>query len=165
MKKYEKKDIVNRISATDIFSYLSEGLMTKMDMASMANSLETRSPFLDHKVIEFSQQIPGDYKIKGKTTKYILKEVFKELLPPKIRKRGKMGFGIPLGIWFKAELKRKFEENCLSDDFFKRGYFKKEEIQKLWFEHQSGKRDHGYKLWTILILELWHKKYAKDFKL
>ncbi len=165
MKKYEKKDIVNRISATDIFSYLSEGLMTKMDMASMANSLETRSPFLDHKVIEFSQQIPGDYKIKGKTTKYILKEVFKELLPPKIRKRGKMGFGIPLGIWFKGELKRKFEENCLSDDFFKRGYFKKEEIQKLWFEHQSGKRDHGYKLWTILILELWHKKYAKDFKL
>lgn len=158
-------DILKRVSYLDYNTYLPEGLMTKMDRASMANSLETRSPFLDHKLVEFAFQLPSRYKIKGFKTKYILKEAFSDLLPKEIKRRGKMGFGIPLGPWFRNELKKTFEENCIKDSFITRGYFKKEELLRLWEEHQRFKKDNGYKLWTILILELWHKIYLDDFKL
>ena len=159
-------DLLNRMSYTDIRSYLPECLMTKMDIASMANSLETRSPFLDHKVLEFAFLLPGDLKLKGlNKTKWILKEAFKEMLPPEIYSRGKMGFGIPVGVWFRGELKQYWADLCLSQKSLDRGYFKPEAVFKLWDEHQQGRRDHGYKLWALLMLELWHRQYADDFKL
>ncbi|MEF3280268.1 MAG: asparagine synthase (glutamine-hydrolyzing) [Elusimicrobiota bacterium] len=159
-------DIIKRISYVDFNTYLPQCLMTKMDIASMANSLEARSPFLDHKLIEFSLSLDSEYKIKGySNTKYILKEAFKDMLPEKILKRGKMGFGIPLGLWFRKGLKQRFEDTCLSENALRRGYFKPQSLKKLWYEHQTGKRDHGYKLWTVLILELWHRKFMDDFKL
>ncbi|HOL62017.1 MAG TPA: asparagine synthase (glutamine-hydrolyzing) [Elusimicrobiales bacterium] len=166
MEKNKSGDIIKSVTKTDIYSYLSECLMTKMDMASMSNSLETRSPLLDHKLTEFAQNLPSDYKLKGFTkTKFILKEAFKNNLPDSINNRGKMGFGIPLGIWFRGELKKKFEEYCLSDRAIKRGYFDRKEIERLWEEHQSFKRDHGYKLWALLMLEIWHSNYFSDFKI
>ncbi len=159
-------DLLNRMTYVDMRSYLPECLMTKMDIASMANSLETRSPFLDHKVLEFAFRLPGKLKLKGlKGTKWILKEAFKDMLPPDIYSRGKMGFGIPLGIWFRGELKDYWAGACLSQKSLGRGYFKPEELFRLWDEHQQGRRDHGYKLWALLMLELWHRQYADDFKL
>lgn len=159
-------DILRRVCYVDYLSYLAECLMTKMDRASMFNSLETRSPLLDHKLIEFAFSLPSEYKIKNfNKTKNIFREAFSDILPPEIKNRGKMGFGIPLGPWFRKELRKIFEENCINDGFINRGYFKKDQLLKLWDEHLNGKRDHGYKLWTILILELWHKTYMNDFKI
>jgi asparagine synthase (glutamine-hydrolysing) len=164
-KDAEKKDLINKFSYVDLNSYLPHCLMTKMDIASMANSLECRSPFLDHKLAEFVFPLSGKLKLKGFTTKWIMKETFKELLPEDIYKRGKMGFGIPLGVWFKGRLKKTWEENCLSEKALNRGYFKKDEILNLWEAHQSGKRDNGYKLWSLLMLELWHKRFMPDYKI
>jgi len=160
------QDLINKLSYVDLRSYLPECLMTKMDIAAMANSLEARSPFLDHKVIEFAFSLPGDLKLKGiNGTKWILKETFKDFLPKQIYKRGKMGFGIPLGPWFRGELKDYWAGACLSEKALGRGYFNRERLFKLWDEHQSGARDHGYRLWALLMLELWHKEFADDFKL
>jgi asparagine synthase (glutamine-hydrolysing) len=160
------EDLMNKLAYVDLRSYLPECLMTKMDIASMANSLETRSPFLDQKVIEFAYRLPGDFKLKGLNgTKWILKETFKDMLPAQIYRRGKMGFGIPLGPWFKGELKDYWAGTCLSARALGRGYFNKEHLFRLWDEHQSGARDHGYKLWALLMLELWHKEFADDFRI
>lgn len=158
--------LTEKLMYTDLHSYLPECLMTKMDIASMANSLETRSPFLDHKVMEFAFLLPEHMKLRGITgTKWLLKEAFKDMLPPQIYKRGKMGFGIPLGLWFKGELKDYWAGACLSQKALGRGYFKPEALRRLWDEHQRGARDHGYRLWALLMLELWHRQFADDFKL
>ena len=158
--------LTEKIMYTDLRSYLPECLMTKMDIASMANSLETRSPILDHKVVEFAHLLPDNVKLRGFTgTKWILKEAFRDMLPRKIYKRGKMGFGIPLGPWFRGELKDYWAGACLSEKALGRGYFKREELFRLWDEHQRGARDHGYRLWALLMLELWHRQFADDFKL
>ncbi|MBI4802650.1 MAG: asparagine synthase (glutamine-hydrolyzing) [Elusimicrobia bacterium] len=160
------QDLLNKLIYVDFRSYLPECLMTKMDIASMANSLETRSPFLDQKVIEFAFRLPGSLKLRGlRGTKWILKETFKDMLPARIYKRGKMGFGIPLGPWFKGELKDRWAGTCLSEKALSRGYFNREHLFRIWDEHQNGSRDHGYHLWALLMLELWHNQFADDFKL
>ena len=165
-KAVTEQDLMGKLSYVDFKSYLPECLMAKMDIASMANSLETRSPFLDQKVIEFAYRLPSGLKLKGVNgTKWILKETFKDMLPKQIYNRGKMGFGIPLGPWFRGELKDHWAGTCLSAKALGRGYFNKEHLFRLWDEHQSGARDHGYKLWALLMLELWHKEFADDFKL
>jgi len=161
-----REDLLNRLVYCDLHTYLPEGLMTKMDIASMANSLETRSPFLDHKLLEFAFRLPGDLKLKGLGgTKWLLRETFRDMLPAAIYGRGKMGFGVPLGQWFRGELKEYWVAACLSQKALGRGYFKNEGLYRLWDEHQGGRRDHGYKLWALLMLELWHRQYADDFKL
>lgn len=162
----EGQDLAGKMSYVDFRSYLPECLMVKMDIASMANSLEARSPFLDHNVVEFAFRLPGNLKLRGlRGTKWLLKEAFKDMLPPEIYGRGKMGFGIPLGPWFKGELKDYWAGTCLSQKALGRGYFNAQHLFKLWDEHQGGRRDHGYKLWTLLMLELWHKQFADGFKL
>jgi len=158
-------DIVKKMIYTDFNSYLPECLMMKMDIASMANSLETRSPFLDHKLIEFVSTLPSEYKMNLINTKYILKDTFKDMLPQKIRKRGKMGFSIPLGLWMRQKLKKRFEETCLSEKSLNTGLFDREKLLKLWDEHQNLKKDHGYKLWAIFVFFVWLRKYFNDFKL
>jgi asparagine synthase (glutamine-hydrolysing) len=136
-----------------------------MDIASMANSLEARSPFLDHKVMEFSASMPSSWKVHGFTTKYILKKAFKGFLPDKIINRVKMGFGIPVGKWFRNDWKDYFKEIVLSDKAVSRGYFNKAALQNLYNEHISGKKDHGYRMWALLMLELWHVAYCdKDIR-
>jgi asparagine synthase (glutamine-hydrolysing) len=165
-KEAEGLGLTEKLMYTDLRSYLPECLMTKMDIASMANSLETRSPLLDHKVVEFAFLLPENLKLRGfGGTKWLLKEAFKDMLPPGIYRRGKMGFGIPLGPWFRGALKDYWAGACLSQKAMGRGYFKKEELFRLWDEHQRGARDHGYRLWALLMLELWHKEFADDFKI
>lgn len=156
--------VMDRAFYTDIKAYLPECLLVKMDIASMANSLEARSPFLDHKVMEFSASLPDNFKVHGLTTKYIMKKTFDEMLPPAITNRQKMGFGIPVGKWFRGDWRDFFRETVLSDTSFRRGYFKRESLERIYQEHTSGKRDHGYRMWALLVLELWHRSYIDGKK-
>jgi len=157
-------NIMDRTYYTDINAYLPECLLVKMDIASMANSLEARSPFLDHKVMEFSASLPSSWKLHGLTGKYILKKTFKDFLPKEIINRGKMGFGIPVGKWFRTDWKEYFKEIVLSDRAFKRGYFNRQALENLYDEHVSGRMDHGYRMWALLMLELWHRAYCDNEK-
>jgi len=158
---------LDRAFYTDITTYLPECLLVKMDVAASANSLEARAPFLDYRLLEFTAALPASWKLRGfTTTKYILKETFKNFLPKEILRRGKQGFGIPIGKWFRESWKDYWYEIVLSERAIKRGYFRKEALQELLNEHIRGYRDHGYRLWGLLILELWHRVYIdKDYKI
>ena len=158
-RKSDGKDFLDQTLFVDLMTYLPEDLLVKMDIATMANSLEVRSPFLDHKLMEFNATIPSNLKLKGLTSKYILKKTLKKLLPAKILKRGKMGFGVPIGKWFRKELKDYLKEILLDRKSLSRVYFERKRIEELLVEHASGRIDHGYRLWTLLNLELWHRVF------
>ncbi|MCM8764658.1 MAG: asparagine synthase (glutamine-hydrolyzing) [Candidatus Omnitrophica bacterium] len=150
-------DLIEKMISIDMRLYLPEVLLVKMDIASMANSLETRSPFLDHEFVELIASFPSNLKMKNFKSKYILKKKLKNFLPGKIVKRKKMGFGLPAGKWFKNELKNYLIEILLDKNSLSRGYFRPKEIRKILEEHISGKREHSGRLWTLLIFELWHR--------
>ncbi|MFH1618873.1 MAG: asparagine synthase (glutamine-hydrolyzing) [bacterium] len=156
-------DFINRLLYADFHTYLPECLLVKMDIATMANSLEARSPFLDHRFMEFVFSLPGEWKLKGaRGLKWILREAFKEKLPPAVYSRGKQGFGIAVDEWFRGKLRKRWEELCLGRRAVKRGYFRREALLKFWEDHQSGKRNHGYRLWALMMLELWHEAFSPD---
>lgn len=160
------KTIIDKTLYSDLTSYLPDDLLIKMDIASMANSLEARSPFLDQKFIEFTSTLPSEWKLKHLKSKYILKETFRDILPESIMKRGKQGFSIPVGKWFKKDLKDYFRDIVLSQKAMNRGYFNRKNINKLFNDHVEGRADYGYCLWALLMLELWHKVFIdSDFKM
>ncbi|MCL4378484.1 MAG: asparagine synthase (glutamine-hydrolyzing), partial [Actinobacteria bacterium] len=142
---------------TDFHFYLPEVLMVKMDIATMSNALEGRSPFLDHLFIETIAQFPAGLKFRRWTSKYILKQKLKRFLPEKILKRKKMGFGIPLSEWFRGEMKEYMSKILLSERCLSRGYFIPDRIKQIVTEHISGKANHSGRLWLLLNLEIWHK--------
>jgi len=152
-------DIVDRALMADTSHYLPNDLLVKVDIASMAVSLEARSPFLDHHVMEFAASLPARYKLRGLTTKYLLKNALKGLLPSENLTRSKMGFGVPIGQWFRGELKSFLAETVLSERALGRGYFKRGAINHLVEEHTDGRRDYAHQLWTLLMLELWHQEF------
>ena len=152
-------DVVDRALMADTSNYLPNDLLVKVDIASMAVSLEARSPFLDHHVMEFAASLPARYKLRGVTTKYLLKNALKGLLPPENLTRSKMGFGVPIGRWFRGELKSFLAETILSDRALGRGYFKRESVNHLVEEHTDGRRDYAHQLWTLLMLEMWHQEF------
>ncbi len=161
-KTWEKASgltLLEKMLYTDFHFYLPDVLMVKMDIATMANALEGRSPFLDHHIIETIASFPPELKFKGVWSKYILKKKLKGFLPDKILKRHKMGFGIPIGEWFKGELKNYIKDILYSDEFMKRGFFNPENIKKTVEEHISGKENHGLKIWSLLCLELWCRTF------
>jgi asparagine synthase (glutamine-hydrolysing) len=131
----------------------------KVDIASMAVSLEARSPFLDHHVIEFAASLPEGLKLRGLTTKYLLKRMLKRLLPAENLKRRKMGFGVPIGHWFRGEMQKFLREALLSEKALKRGFFKPEAVTRMVEEHTRGAHDHAHQLWTLLMLELWFERF------
>jgi asparagine synthase (glutamine-hydrolysing) len=153
----ETDDLLERLLYVDIHSYLPEDLLVKMDIATMANSLEARVPFLDHRFMEFVASIPSGLKLKGTTTKFILKKAFEGLLPEPIRKRTKMGFGVPVSRWFRNELKGYVYDVLLDSRSLKRGYFRREGIQRLLDEHSHMRYDHSAKIWALLFLEMWFR--------
>lgn len=150
---------LDNILEADINTYLPDDLLVKVDIAAMANSLEGRSPFLDHKLMEFAAGLPEEYKIKKNINKYILKMALKNMVPEEILSRGKMGFGVPVGRWFKHELKPFLMETLLSDISLSRGYFNPETVRFLVKEHAEGRKDFTFQLWALLMLELWHKRF------
>jgi len=159
LDKYLHSGTDNFIDATlltDFELYLPDTLMTKVDIASMAHSLETRSPLLDHEFVEFVARIPSDLKLKdGKVGKYIFKQAVKPYLPDEIISRSKMGFGVPIDYWFRNDLREMAYDTLLSTRAISRGYFNKSYIEQMLKRHQAGEQWH-YHIWNLLMLELWH---------
>ncbi len=151
--------LLDKLLAADVNTYLPDDLLVKVDIASMANSLEARSPFLDHKLMEFAASLPASYKMKWLIKKYILKKGLDKLLPKEITGRKKMGFGLPVGSWFRGDLKGYLKDTILSEKALKRGYFEADVIKRIAEEHISGKKDHTFRLWSLLMLEMWHKRF------
>jgi asparagine synthase (glutamine-hydrolysing) len=143
----------------DFTGLLHGDMLTKVDRMSMANSLEVRVPLLDHTVAEYAFKIKGDMKIRGKTGKYILHHAFKDLLPPSLHKRPKAGFEIPLGVWFRKELKFLINEYLCEDRLMKHELFKWPAIQILIKNHMNNRQDTSWHLWNLIVFQHWYEKY------
>jgi asparagine synthase (glutamine-hydrolysing) len=141
----------------DVETYLPGDLLLKADLATMAHSLELRSPFLDHEVLELGLALPDGLKIRGREGKVALRRAFAGELPPPVAARGKTGFGVPLGRWFRQDL-NEAAHDLLGDG---RGWFKAAEPGRLLSEHESGRADHGHRLWCLLMLELWVREHVE----
>ena len=143
----------------DVNYYLPDDLLVKMDVATMAHSLEARSPFLDHKLMEFMAKVPSAMKQRSGVNKYLLKAALQGILPDEILKRPKMGFGIPLADWLRTSLRELVEDTLLDSTALSRGYFRPEAIRKMVNTHFSGRNDYQYLIWDLLMLEMWHRSY------
>ncbi len=144
---------------TDQMTYLPNDLLVKVDIASMANSLEARSPFLDHNLIEFAASLPESLKMHRFETKSLLKKVAARLVPKNVVYRRKMGFGVPIGKWFRGEMKDFVRGVLLSEKALKRGVVRPEILVRYVNEHTSASRDYSFQLWTLLMLELWFQRF------
>ena len=151
--------IVDAALQADIMTYLPNDLLVKVDIATMAVSLEARSPFLDHHLIEFAASLPEKFKLRGLTTKYLLKKILRKLLPSENISRRKMGFGVPIGHWFRGTMQPFLREVLLSERALSRGLFKPEVVRSLIDQHARSERDHSHQLWTFLMLELWFQRF------
>ncbi|MCI0392814.1 MAG: asparagine synthase (glutamine-hydrolyzing) [Acidobacteria bacterium] len=143
----------------DAKAYLPGDILVKVDRMSMANSLETRAPLLDHKLIEFVQTIPASLKLRGTETKYILKRAVSGLIPDEIIHRPKQGFDVPLKHWFNHELREMLNDTLDDQRTRQRGYFNLNAVMAIQKEHRRGRRDHARSLWGLLIFELWHRAF------
>lgn len=152
-------DFVQKTTCVDVETYLPCDILTKVDIASMSFSLEARSPFMDHHVVELAARIPMDLKLHGGRGKRILIDTFQDLLPESIQTRPKMGFGVPLDHWFRNELRAMLTDTLLESRTLQRGYFRPEAIRKLVDEHTSSQWDHSSRLWLLLVFELWHRRF------
>jgi len=155
---YPAATLLQRLLYADLKTYLHELLM-KQDQMSMAASIESRVPFLDHKLVEYSTALPDRLKLRGWTTKHVLREAMKGLLPEPILHRSKMGFPVPLQGWFRGQFRPLLDEYVLGDRTIERGYFRKAFLQKLVHEHVSGQASHTDRLWTLLNFEIWHRHF------
>ena len=153
------KGIIDTVLLTDLMNYLPNDLLVKVDIASMANSLEARSPFLDHKVIEFAASLPENIKQQGKDTKSLLKKVAARLVPRDVIYRQKMGFGVPLKYWLGNELQGFTREVLLSEKAKNRGLFDARTVERLIDEQKRDAKDNSWKIWTLLMLELWFQRF------
>jgi asparagine synthase (glutamine-hydrolysing) len=151
--------IVDASLLTDTMTYLPNDLLVKMDIASMTVSLEARSPFLDHHLMEFAASLPEKLKLRRMTTKYLLKRVLKDLVPADILSRGKMGFGVPIGHWFRGTMQPFLRETLLSEKALGRNLFQSEKVRQLVDQHVEGRIDHSHRLWSLLMLELWFQRF------
>ena len=158
-KRANGAGVVDAALLADTMTYLPNDLLVKVDIASMANSLEARSPFLDHHVIEFAASLPENLKLRGLTTKYILKKTLQKLLPSENLTRGKMGFGVPIGHWFRGQMQPFLRENLLSERASARGLFRPAAVRRMVELHTRGERDYTHQLWTLLMLELWFQRF------
>jgi asparagine synthase (glutamine-hydrolysing) len=139
--------------------YLPQDCLVKMDIASMANSLEARSPFLDHRLVEFCASLPSAYKLRGRTSKWLLRRLMKDRLPPAILSRPKMGFGVPVGEWLRGDLRPLLDDTILSQRAQHRGYFRPEAVRAIVDEHLARRADRTPHIWSLLMLELWFRTF------
>ena len=146
---------LSKLLYANFITYLPGDLSVKMDRCTMANSLEARSPFLDTALIEYVAGLPDEMKLRGKRTKVILREAFSDLLPQEIDRRGKMGFGVPLGTWFRGELREYLCDHLLDPGARYRTYLEADAVHRLVQRHLAGHTDAGQRLWTVLCFERW----------
>ncbi|MFZ2089335.1 MAG: asparagine synthase (glutamine-hydrolyzing) [Desulfobaccales bacterium] len=156
----DARDFLDALLNLDLELYLPDTLMVKVDIASMAHSLEARAPMLDHHFLEFTARIPANLKLKnGTESKYIFKKAAEAFLPEEVIYRPKMGFGVPTDHWFRHELRELVTDTLLSPSALGRGYFRRDFLEKLLTEHQSGEKNWQYLIWNLLMLELWHQMF------
>jgi len=151
---------LDRLLQVDIETYLPDDLLVKADRATMAHSVEGRSPFLDHELVEFAARVPAKYKLRDGESKWLLKRAFEPEIPESIRQRPKQGFGVPVTEWFRRDL-RGFARGKL-ERLGARGPFDRGALQGLLDEHAGGRADHGYRLWDLTWLELWYEQYIDE---
>jgi len=153
--------LLDRLLYADVKTYLHELLM-KQDQMSMATSVESRVPFLDHKLVEFTCRLPERLKLRGSTTKYILREAMKGVLPEPILSRPKMGFPVPIGAWFRRGYASIIDEYVLSERALSRGLFAPEFVRSLVHRHQNGGENHSERLWALVNFEIWQRQFFDD---
>src|ERR1051326_7830593 len=157
LNRTDAKSLLDRLLYADIKTYLHELLM-KQDQMSMATSVESRVPFLDHKLVEFTCSLPEKLKLRGGTTKYILREAMKGVLPEAILSRSKMGFPVPIGAWFRGAYRSVIDEYVLSERALSRGIFAPEFVREIVALHQAGE-DHSERLWALVNFEMWQRRF------
>lgn len=144
----------------DSKTYLPGDILTKVDRMSMAVSLEARVPLLDHKLIEFATRIPSGLKMVGSQTKHLFKQAVADLVPAEILRRSKQGFGVPIQQWINEQLSDRIRDTLRDTRTTQRGYVSQKYVELLLAEHERGRRDHAMALWSLLMLELWHRRYV-----
>ncbi|RMF44746.1 MAG: asparagine synthase (glutamine-hydrolyzing) [Planctomycetota bacterium] len=153
------RDLVSKASLADLMTYLPCDLMTKVDIASMAHSLECRQPMLDYRLVEFAAALPSRLKFRWGRGKLLLRDAFGPLLPRQIWTRRKMGFGVPLGSWFQRELRPLTEERLLGSEARCHRYFRPDALRTLVDQHMQGRVNHCYRLWNLLVFESWMRRW------
>jgi len=159
VEETDADSLLNRLLYADTKTYLHELLM-KQDQMSMAASIESRVPFLDHKLVEFTARLPERLKLRGWTTKYVLRRAMAGVLPEAILKRPKMGFPVPVGRWFRGQHRDVIDEYVLGPRARSRAIFDAEYVAGLAAEHQSGVRDHSSRLWSLVNFEIWLRQFV-----
>ena len=152
-------DPVDRALYVDVKTYMVDDILVKVDRMSMAVSLETREPLLDHRLLEFAATVPSALKLRGNTRKYLLRRVLGPRVPASILERGKQGFEPPTGEWLRGPLAEMTHELLLDGRLRGRGIFNERAITRLWEEHRTERRDHRERLWALVMLELWFREY------
>ena len=146
---------LDRTLYTDLHTYLPGDLLVKADRMTMAASLEGRSPFLDHEIVEWSARVPDALMVKERSGKYLLKKAFAAYLPEKVKGRGKQGFGIPVAAWFRGPLVEWSKDLLLTDGCPLHQWFHRDVLATIIEEHRTGRADHGKRLYTLAMLCLW----------
>ncbi|MBX7173946.1 MAG: asparagine synthase (glutamine-hydrolyzing) [Pyrinomonadaceae bacterium] len=157
-------DQIEQMQFLDMNFYMAEDILTKVDRASMAVSLEVRAPFLDPRVAEFAASLPINYKLNGSNGKYILKKAVEKLLPKTVVKRPKKGFGIPIAEWLRGKLNPLAHDLLLRDRLIRQDFFDYEYVEKLLEEHEKGVASHHKQLWTLLVFQLWYDNFFEKYK-
>ena len=161
IKSYTSQNPVAQMMILDTLGYLSDDILTKVDRAAMANSLESRMPLLDHRIFEFAWKLPHNYKIRNGTGKWLLRQLLYRYVPKNLVERPKMGFGIPVDDWLRGPLKEWSGDLLATSRLKEEGYFNTKYVQKMWDEHQAKKRNWGSNLWAVLMFEAWLKNVKK----
>jgi asparagine synthase (glutamine-hydrolysing) len=151
-------DALSRIQYIDFKTYLPDDILTKVDRASMAHSLEVRCPLLDHPLVEFAAALPSRLKLRGSRAKLILKAAVADLVPAEILRRPKMGFAMPVATWLRGELRPMVEDVVLRADH---QLFDQAAIARMWRQHLSGMRERTTELWGVLVFNLWHSRWIR----
>lgn len=144
----------------DTATYLADDLLAKVDIATMARSLEGRSPLLDHELMQFAASLPDRSKVRGHEKKVALRTAMRGILPDEILVAPKRGFQPPVAAWFRGDLREHAREVLLDPATRARGYFRTEAVQALLEDHAAGGADNSQGIWTLLVLELWHREFV-----
>ena len=153
----DARDLLDKLLYADTKTYLHELLM-KQDQMSMAASIESRVPFLDHKLVEFTAKLPQRMKIRGRETKWILREAMRGILPFEILNRPKMGFPVPVGRWFRGEFRHIVGEYVLSEQALSRGIFNADFVREIAARHNAGE-NHDERIWFLVNFEMWQRQF------
>jgi asparagine synthase (glutamine-hydrolysing) len=158
-RQTEDWPLLSRLMRVDQRTYLPDAMLTKADRASMAVSLEVRVPLLDHRVVEYTSQLPDSLKYRNGMGKYLLKKLLARYVPKELFERPKMGFGVPIDRWFRDELKDLLLDYLSPERLKKEGLFDYASVEDKIKEHLSGQANHQYRLWAILMWEMWRERW------